>query len=878
MTTKRFKLTALAVGLGAFAAGAVSAETVIFDNDKVTFAPTGDVVLGLDDYVLRADKVEMPDWQFRANLNNPPDTGAEGGKGSLTLEAISLSAKSFYSYLETSKEQNIEFRTDIKVSGTAEFIEAGTGIDLELTKQPSQPATLKNAFSIDAGELIAKGSAYGLSAVLGAEGSGPVSGALLSLKATAGRIEASGGSQQAVYANGNGLQATENEGTRVDLQAASMTLTGGGSYGGTSADNIAVFATQGAAVNLSGAAGASSLEVTTNQVNPVNANAFGNISLYSRESSINVKYGDNGTLRFDGGLFAMGSPSDAATIHIETGESSDLELDGNIIGVFGDVTLKVDGAARINAPLVMLQSGHISIDISADQADEDGGIVGNLLALYGDEIDGSGHIELKLSGLRNVFTGTSMISDDEPQYNIIDVNLKNGARWDVVPIEDENNYVTDLKLDGGTVNLPYGQAEGTYKQVDAATLSGTGGTINFNLALNGAEEANDKLVVQTTKAGSHTVHVDVHQGFEPTAMSGYLIHADADEGVTFTADDNPLEAGTYLYSYTVESKAGPEDGQKEWFITFGEYEEPLSPSGEAVAAMAGMGAQSAMYLTQLSDLRKRLGEVRSGVQDGLWASVAGQKDRIGGFLGTGFKQEAYRFNFGYDRSVGDWILGANLKAMTADQETSDGNFKANGDAHSEGVNIYASYLKDNGAYADFVLSVDRYHQSIDTNMLNGASVDGDYHNWGFGLSVELGHQFDFAKTWFVEPQAQLSYYYLEGDEFRLSNGMKIDQSNFDGLTARLGVASGKTFFAPDGAYKGQVYARLGVKHELLGDQTIKVNDIKFEDDLLGTRVYYGLGVDWILTDNLKFFGHVERENGSDYTKEFDFNVGVKYSF
>ena len=56
--------------------------------------------------------------------------------------------------------------------------------------------------------------------------------------------------------------------------------------------------------------------------------------------------------------------------------------------------------------------------------------------------------------------------------------------------------------------------------------------------------------------------------------------------------------------------------------------------------MAATGAQNALYQNNLSDLRKRLGEVRNGQRDGLWATVSGWKDVLSGYAGSRFRQEA----------------------------------------------------------------------------------------------------------------------------------------------------------------------------------------------------------------------------------------------
>ncbi len=94
----------------------------------------------------------------------------------------------------------------------------------------------------------------------------------------------------------------------------------------------------------------------------------------------------------------------------------------------------------------------------------------------------------------------------------------------------------------------------------------------------------------------------------------------------------------------------------------------------------------------------------------------------------------------------------------------------------------------------------------------------------------------------------------------------------------MGVVAGHEVRTADGKPKGQVYLRTGLKHEFLERQTLHFNNEKFRDKLVGTRAYYGLATDWNLTKNLKVYGHVQRENGSRYTKEIEVTAGVKYSF
>lgn len=464
------------------------------------------------------------------------------------------------------------------------------------------------------------------------------------------------------------------------------------------------------------------------------------------------------------------------------------------------------------------------------------------------------------------------------------VFMKKNSSWEMTT--DSNLKNLEIQ-DYSEVNLQ--ESTDKYARLSIDVLNNTNGI--FALDVDIAAQKNDSVVIHEKVNGTGYIRIK-SSGTGSGEDSGILIFSPVD-----TADNAfelvptqskfgaVVDEGLYLYSLANKN----EDDQKQWYLTLYTPPSPdpdptpdpvLSPTAEAVVAMAGMGAQSALYLNQLSDVRKRLGEIRGTVKDGLWVSAAGQKDRISGFAGTGFKQDAYRFNLGFDRVAGNWILGGNFKYMSANQKTRDTNFRAKGEAHSEGLNLYASWQNNKGCYADFVLSADHYHQRINTNMLDGIAVKGSYHNWGVGVSAEGGRKTEISKdsSWFIEPQVQLSYYRLKGDSFTMSNEMRAHQKNFDSLTGRLGVVAGKDFLKVNGSVKGQLNARAGIKHEFLGNGTLYVNDVKFRDDLVGTRVYYGLGADWTAKKNLKFYGHVERENGSHYTKEIEVLVGMKYSF
>ncbi|GAB1826841.1 autotransporter family protein [Turicimonas sp. TL08] len=499
--------------------------------------------------------------------------------------------------------------------------------------------------------------------------------------------------------------------------------------------------------------------------------------------------------------------------------------------------------------------------------------------------------------------------------------------------QDYSSTVSSLKLDNSTVDLTREKdtsLNATYGTVTLGTLDSTKGI--FRLDVDIANKLNDKIIVKDNVTGKSFLSI-TSAGTGNGTDSEILVKAPVDtpeesfllepkeiNGQKYRA----IDEGARIYRLANVQNETEKD-KRDWYLTpckEGEClpveEEPeppeptpdppdptppdppkpdkpspdnpgpalpvYSPSAEAIFAMAGMGSQTAFYQGQLSDLRERLGEirrdVRGEVREGLWASVGAQKDRIAGFSSTSFKSTVYRFNFGYDTAVGEWLIGGNFKYASANQKTKDAFFKAKGDAHSEGLNAYAVWHNEKGCYADLILSADRYHQRLNTSMLDGTGVRGTYRNWGVGVSAEVGKKsfINVQKTWFVEPQLQLAYYRIHGDNFTLSNGMKVKQGNFNSLTGRLGVALGRDIKSSEGQDKGQVYLRAGVKNEFLGKQKVYINDERFSDKLTGNRVYYGLATDWLVRKNLKVYGHIEREKGAHYTKEIEAQVGLKWQF
>lgn len=453
-----------------------------------------------------------------------------------------------------------------------------------------------------------------------------------------------------------------------------------------------------------------------------------------------------------------------------------------------------------------------------------------------------------------------------------------------------NSTLSGLNLNGsgtvdgeGTVDLTYGRTGSATnaRTLTLDTLDGDGGTFVVDTNIN---NDTDRIVINSEASGDHKLDVKASGG-EPSqaAMNNFIVRQNG--GTASFSLANPggkVDAGLYLYELASRDlgSTGNPDG-REWYLQRSAGGEK-SPTGETVLGLSGMASAYAMYMGQLSDLRERLGEIRHGNgKDGLWVRGFTEENRLSGLAGIDFSQNFYGTSFGYDRLVeqnenNKWLFGVRGQLTKADQRI-DGLHDGSGDSRSYGLAAYATWQHGDGWYADTVLSWDWYDQNLKTRMLDGTRVHGSYNTYAGGISQEFGRLFRFGEGFFIEPQLQLSWYWMKGTDFTTSNGMKVEQDDAYALTGRAGLVLGKKWDLDEGRYF-QPYIKGGVNHEFAGDQKVTVNDIAFSDDLRGTRIYYGAGFDVQFASNARFYAEFEREDGNKASTPWSVSAGLRVEF
>lgn len=294
-------------------------------------------------------------------------------------------------------------------------------------------------------------------------------------------------------------------------------------------------------------------------------------------------------------------------------------------------------------------------------------------------------------------------------------------------------------------------------------------------------------------------------------------------------------------------------------------------------SLDAFGNYNAMTLVQwrneVNHISQRLGDVRdSSTTIGAWARVYGYDSSYDDNVSIDFKANSIQAGGDY-RINNTWLVGGAFSYTDG-----EGKF-SNGSADSDGYSLaaYLSGFFDCGGYVDFVGRIGRLSTDI-TAYSDASEFKGSYNNTTFGLSAEVGYHWKLNDTFYVEPQAELAYGFVKGDDFTGANDVRVEQDDFQTLVGRLGARIGASF--ADGA--GTVYAHASVNHDFLGDAdyTASLGSVSrdLSVDIGGTWVSYGIGAQFNTSKNLNFYGTLERANGSEYQEDYRYSVGMSYRF
>lgn len=551
------------------------------------------------------------------------------------------------------------------------------------------------------------------------------------------------------------------------------------------------------------------------------------------------------------------------------------------IGALSEGKLTINGNLYASGPDVLATRSNAVVRINENN-DRTVQLNGNIDFDYDGQTSGTGidaDVLINLSGSNSYWNGSVYKSwqPTNPDSNKLDVSgfqlgLSDGAQWTPAVVDSVNEgthgqeqiAVNKLAFNDGIINLV-----NVGHTVEVESMTGTGGTINV-----AAERSQDGTFTTATLS----VDEIVSDAGGTTSLSMNYTGITADDLSDPATDLAELgeKSLTLGQAQGVEQVRTVEEGDIRGSVTQTVDKDGTVTSTTTAAnvKLADYSSLNAMSLVQwrneINHLTKRLGDIRAAEGSiGAWARVYGGESQWGS--GNEVEMNHTTIQVGGDYRVNNhWIVGGAFSYTDSDADLAKG--AATGDSYS--LAAYATYMADGGSFLDLIARYGYLKNDIDSGNMSletGSSA--------FSLTAEMGHTFRFMEERaYIEPQVEFTYGFVSGDDDTASNGVKIEQDDFQSFVTRIGVRTGFDF--PKKA--GTIYGMVSYSYDFLGDADGMASEGNLRqalsEDLGGGWVSYGIGAQVMFGKSSYFYGELERTSGGEVDNPYLFNAGVRITF
>jgi outer membrane autotransporter protein len=444
-------------------------------------------------------------------------------------------------------------------------------------------------------------------------------------------------------------------------------------------------------------------------------------------------------------------------------------------------------------------------------------------------------------------------------------------------LRDNGGFTVAGKLNNSGLIQLGGHGTGNRLTV-VGDYSGSNGVIALNSTLNGDSSSSDQIVIQRGATSGSTLLRVNNVGGEGGYTSGNGLPVIlAQDGARTSGGDfalgSPVVAGPYEYTlYRGSADASAPDS---WYLRSNK------PNGQAdyrqeVSVYGTLAPTALMYGRSLLDsLGERWGTLEQMQNGGPAASgsrvwgryIGSQGTRAGsddGIYGNAGARHDYRFNgmqIGADvlrreRANGSRDL-AGLTAATGEATTTvdhyNGDDAGNGQIQAYSLGAYWTHFGQRDWYLDTGLMVTKYRLQGDTQRgLPKMRTDG----WGMTANVEGGYPIALNNEWVLEPQAQLTYQWVDIDSVH-DGAAKVQFKDVQSLVGRVGVKMGRHWKNGPKGESFSVWGRMSVLHEALGRPKTEFSTesgyVPFDSDIGGSWLQVMLGVSGTANDNMTLY-------------------------
>lgn len=495
--------------------------------------------------------------------------------------------------------------------------------------------------------------------------------------------------------------------------------------------------------------------------------------------------------------------------------------------------------------------------------------------------------EAKIKEYEDFFDENGWLKDsviDDKTNNTVNLKMSNGARWTVT--NDSMLKELDLSEDA---QVEFSD-NNKFVKVSVSNLKGDGGV--FKMYGDIVKGESDKLI---TRKGSEGVHVIEYEDNAKAKTTGReflkLVENKGDAENTkasYELNVRCTEQGGWCFAL---GESG--DSKKVNISADGKRDFYLYPATLSTGASSSVLFGEALYqLNAVSDetLVQRMGEIHADgtpqEDNNVWIKRVGGK-----FAGSrsdyrvgGYGNRYWGFAGGFNRTgFGDkWIHYKGLMLRHLQSSYTPEDYAGSGKIYGRSAGVYSTWLnRESRAYYDLVANIARYKGSYGLTNYAGKRVESDEARLNaYMLSAEAGRRMekqDGGKTYWWQPEAQLSYWFTRGYGFSLSNGLSAETDNFRSLMGRFGFRAGV-----DGLDGGRlnIYGKLMYKREFIGTIRHRFNGSAVEEfKHRGGWLEYGLGVVRRNAENgRQLYFEAQRSSMHTMRQNWQVNMGVRSMF
>lgn len=495
--------------------------------------------------------------------------------------------------------------------------------------------------------------------------------------------------------------------------------------------------------------------------------------------------------------------------------------------------------------------------------------------------------EAKIKEYEEFFDENGWIKDsviDDKTKNTVNLKISNGARWTVT--NDSMLKELDLSEDA---QVEFSDSN-KFVKVSVSNLKGDGGV--FKMYGDIVKGESDKLITRKGSEGTHIIEYEDNAKAKTTGREFLKLVENKgnqeDNKATYELNVRCTEQGGWCFAL---GESG--DSKKVNISADGKRDFYLYPATLSTGASSSVLFGEALYqLNAVSDetLVQRMGEIHADgtpqEDNNVWIKRVGGK-----FAGSrsdyrvgGYGNRYWGFAGGFNRTgFGDkWIHYKGLMLRHLQSSYTPEDYAGSGKIYGRTAGVYSTWLnRESRAYYDLVANIARYKGSYGLTNYAGKRVESDEARLNaYMLSAETGRRMekqDGGKTYWWQPEAQLSYWFTRGYGFSLSNGLFAETDNFRSLMGRFGFRAGV-----DGLDGGRlnIYGKLMYKREFIGTIRHRFNGSAVEEfKHRGGWLEYGLGVVRRNAENgRQLYFEAQRSSMHKMRQNWQVNMGVRSMF